>query len=606
MAVYRSNMTAPAAGISNLMHYAFRETPVTPIQLSNGNYALFKNEHNSVAYAREGGTYKETNSNFQGNVGMELDIIDGLKLRGIAASTFNLTDNPTHVNTMTFYQAGSDTPVKKTTNSITEYDIKSMELNLQAYLDYNKTFGKHTVGALLGYSQIYKQTRYLQAYRKNLPNSNSLDQINAGEVTGQTTYGTEIEYALRSVFGRVNYSYDNRYLLEANLRYDGTSRFPKNNRFGAFPSFSIGWRISEEEFFKVDWVDNLKLRASWGLLGNQETVNSDNSSNYYPYQNTYLFGYDNSFGNTLTPGISISSPMANQDITWEKTDQWNVGVDAAFWSNKLTLGADWFRKETRDILLQLPVPNMMGVSAPMQNAGVVRNTGIELQLGHNNRINDWSYSIGANFSYVTTKIIDLKGGDTPGQSVGDPLWAYYGYVCDGIFQNEEEIKNHPTQSMGTPVPGDLKYRDLNGDKVVDSKDRQVLGSYFPKINFGLNLSVQYKDFDLSALLQGAADVKSAPVAEIRYAFYNGGKVTEQHLDRWTPENPNATYPRLSMSDSKNRVTSSFWMQDASYAKLRNLQVGYSLPKQLISKYGISRLRVYCSIDNLFMISGFDG
>ena len=213
MAVYRSNMTAPAAGISNLMHYAFRETPVTPIQLSNGNYALFKNEHNSVAYAREGGTYKETNSNFQGNVGMELDIIDGLKLRGIAASTFNLTDNPTHVNTMTFYQAGSDTPVKKTTNSITEYDIKSMELNLQAYLDYNKTFGKHTVGALLGYSQIYKQTRYLQAYRKNLPNSNSLDQINAGEVTGQTTYGTEIEYALRSVFGRVNYSFDNRYLL---------------------------------------------------------------------------------------------------------------------------------------------------------------------------------------------------------------------------------------------------------------------------------------------------------------------------------------------------------------------------------------------------------
>lgn len=188
--------------------------------------------------------------------------------------------------------------------------------------------------------------------------------------------------------------------------------------------------------------------------------------------------------------------MANQDITWEKTDQWNVGVDAAFLGNKLTLGADWFRKETRDILLQLPVPNMMGVSAPMQNAGVVRNTGIELQLGHNNRINDWSYSIGANFSYVTTKIMDLKGGDTPGQSVGDPLWAYYGYVCDGIFQNEEEIKNHPTQSMGTPVPGDLKYRDLNGDKVVDSKDRQVLGSYFPKINFGLNLSVQYKDFDL--------------------------------------------------------------------------------------------------------------
>lgn len=606
MAVYRSNMTAPAGGIDNLMHYAFRETPVTPIQLSNGNYALFKNEHNSVAYAREGGTYKEIRSNFQGNVGMELDIADGLKLRGIAASTFNLTDNPKHVNTMTFYQAGSDVPVKQTTNSITEYDIKRTELNLQAYLDYNKTFGKHTVGAMVGYSQIYNQTRYLKAYRKNLPNSNSLDQINAGEVTGQTTYGTEIEYALRSVFGRVNYAYNDRYLFEANLRYDGTSRFPKNNRFGAFPSFSVGWRISEEDFFKAEWVDNLKLRASWGLLGNQETVNSDGSTNYYPYQNTYIFGEDYSFGNQLNPGISISSPMANQNITWEKTDQWNVGVDAALFGNKLTLGADWFRKETRDILLQLPVPNTLGVDAPMQNAGVVRNSGFEFQLGHNNHINDWTYSVGATFSYVTTKIIDLKGGDTPGQSVGDPLWTYYGYVCDGIFQNEEEIKNHPTQTMGTPVPGDLKYRDLNDDKVIDSKDRQVLGSYFPKVNFGLNLSVQYKDFDLSALLQGAVDVKSAPVAEIRYAFYNGGKVTEQHLDRWTPDNPNASYPRLSMSDSKNRVTSSFWMQDASYAKLRNLQLGYSLPKQLISKYGVSRLRVYCSIDNLFMISGFDG
>ena len=606
IAVYRSNMTAPAAGISNLMHYAFRETPVTPIQLTNGNYTLFKNEHNSVAYAREGGIYKEIGSNFQGSTGMELDIVDGLKLKGIAATTFNLTDNPTHVNTMTFYQAGSDTPVKTTTNSITNYDIKNIELNLQAYLDYGKTFGKHTIGAMLGYSQIYTQYRYLQAYRKNLPTSNSLDQINAGEVTGQTTYGTEVEYALRSGFGRINYSYDDRYLLEANLRYDGTSRFPKDSRFGAFPSFSLGWRVSEEGFFNVSWVDNLKLRASWGLLGNQETVNSDGTTNNYPYQNTYAFGNDYSFGNVLSSGISITTPMANNNITWEKTDQWNVGVDAGFFANKLTFTADWFLKETRDILLQLPVPYMLGVSAPMQNAGVVRNTGLELQLGHNNKIGDFTYSIGANFSYVTTEILDLKGGDVPGQSVGDPLWAYYGYVCEGIFQSEEEIANHPTQTMGQPVPGDLKYADLNGDNVVNSQDRQVLGSYFPKINFGLNLSAQYKGFDISALLQGAAGVKGMANPEITYAFYNGGKVTEKHLDRWTPENTDATYPRLSMSDSRNRLTSSFWVQDASYVKMRNLQVGYTLPVSFTNKYGISRMRFYCSIDNLFMITGFEG
>lgn len=606
LAVFRSNQTSPAAGTSNLIHYAYRETPVTPIQLSNGNWTLFKNEHNSVAEARDGGYSKLTDNNFQGNVGMELDIIDGLKLRGIAATTFDMRDNPTHAYTVNYYQAGSDTPVKTTTNSLTESDTKEIELNLQAYLDYNKSFGKHNIGALLGYSQIYNQYRYLTGYRKNLPESNTLHQINAGETTGQITTGTETEYALRSVFGRINYAYNDRYLFEANLRYDGTSRFPKHNRFGAFPSFSVGWRISEEEFFKVDWVDNLKLRASWGLLGNQETVDTYGYTTYYPYQTIYEFGYDNTFGGVVSPGVSIGSVMANENISWEKTGQWNFGLDAAFFGNRLTFGFDWFRKETRDILLQLPVPTMLGVSAPMQNAGKVRNTGIELQVGHNNRVGDWSYSIGANFSYVSTKITDLKGGDTPGQSVGDPLWTFYGYVCDGIFQTQQEIDSHPTQMTGTPVPGDLKYRDLNGDNVIDSNDRQVLGSYFPKINFGLNLSVQYKGIDLSALLQGAAAVKGMPVSEIRYAFYNGGKVNEMQLNRWTPENPNATYPRLSMSDSRNRVTSSFWVQDASYAKLRNLQVGYTLPAVWTSKFGVSRLRVYCSMDNLFTISGFDG
>lgn len=363
----------------------------------------------------------------------------------------------------------------------------------------------------------------------------------------------------------------------------------------------MGWRVSQESWFNVSWVDNLKIRASWGLLGNQDTVSSN-----YPYQNTYEYGYDYSFGNMLYPGISIASTMANQDLTWEKTSQYDLGLDASLFGNKLTVGFDYFNKETRDILLKLPVNYVLGVGAPMQNAGKVRNTGIELQIGHNNRIGDWSYNIGANFSYVSTKILDLKGGDTPGQSVGDPLWTYYGYVCDGIFQTDDEIANHPKQTTGTPQRGDLKYRDLDGSNSVDSRDRQVLGSYFPKINFGLNLSVQYKDFDLSALLQGAADVKGMPVPEIRYAFYNGGKVTEKHLDRWTESNPNASYPRLSMKDSKNRVTSSFWVQDASYAKLRNLQVGYTLPKQWTAKYGISRLRIYSSIDNLFTITSFDG
>jgi outer membrane receptor protein involved in Fe transport len=305
--------------------------------------------------------------------------------------------------------------------------------------------------------------------------------------------------------------------------------------------------------------------------------------------------------------MSIASPMANKNIAWEKTEQFNVGVDGAFFNNKLTATLDVFRKDTREILLNLPVMYMLGVSAPMQNAGAVRNTGFELQLGHNNRINDFQYSATANISYVKNEITDLKGADTPGQSVGDPLSAYFGYVCEGIFRTQSDIDNHADQSaFGKPVLGDLMYKDVNGDKVVNSDDRVILGSSFPKWNVGLNLSASYKGFDISALLQGAVDVKAMTPSTVAYAFYNGGKVAEKHLDRWSESNPNGSMPRLSMSNSSNKQTSSFWVTDASYLKMRNVQLGYTINPNFLKKYSISRLRVYCSIDNLFTITSFEG
>ena len=601
MSGYRSDTQEPADGVANIIHYAFRETPVTPIQATDGHYVRFKNEHNSIQSANESGIYQTYNYGFTGNIGMEYKIIDGLKLRGSASTRYTLSENKTHYKTMQYYAPGNYTNLLTSSNSISNTDGKTLEVNLQAYLDYNKTFGKHTISGLLGYSQIYNKYNNLYAYRRDLPVTNTLDQINAGSETGQQTSGNETEYALRSGFARLNYSFDDRYLFEANVRYDGTSRFAKNNRFGAFPSFSLGWRISEEEFFKADWVNNLKLRTSWGLLGNQEIGN-------YAFYDNYVFGYNYSFGGSKVQTISISSPMANRDIKWEKTEQINVGIDAAFFGNKLTATLDLFRKQTNDILLNLPVMSMLGVSAPMQNAGGVRNTGFELQLGHNNRISDFQYSATANISYVKNKITDLKGADTPGQSVGDPLSAYFGYVCEGIFRTQADIDNHADQSgaFGKPVLGDLMYKDVNGDKVVNSNDRVILGSSFPKWNFGLNLSASYKGFDISALLQGAADVKAMTPSTVAYAFYNGGKVTEKYLDRWSESNPNGSMPRLSMSNSSNKVTSSFWVTDASYIKMRNLQVGYTINPDFLKKYDISRLRVYCSIDNLFTITGFEG
>ena len=600
MAAYRDRMAAPAEGVTNILHYAFRETPVTPIRFGNGNYALFKNEHNSVAYAHESGLYKEYNNNFQGSASFGYKIIDGLTLRGKAGTIFNLIDNPTFYKKINFFTADSDSPVKSTRNYVKNYDKKTLEINLQAFIDYARTFGKHDIHVLAGYSQLYNQYRTLSALRKDLPASNSLGEINAGDITTQETSGNTVEYALRSGFGRFNYTFADRYLFEANVRYDGTSRFPKDKRFGAFPSFSAGWRISEEDFFKASWVDNLKIRASWGQLGNQEIGN-------YAFYNTYMFGQNYSFGNLLTPGISIDSQMANAIITWEKTDQVDVGIDAGFFNGRLTFTGDFFVKNTNDILLSLPIPEIVGVDAPTQNAGKVRNTGVELQIGHNNRVRDFNYSATFNFSYVHNEITDLKGGDTPGRSVGDPIHNIYGYICDGIFQNQAEIDAAPKQTTGSVVPGDLRYRDLDNSGTVNEKDRTSLGTYFPKINFGLRLTAGYKNFDFSALLQGAGMVDAKVKAEISRAFYNGGKVTEAHLDRWTPANPGATYPRLSMTgSSKNWESSSFWVQNASYLKMRNLQVGYTVPAKFLAPAGISRLRLYFSADNLFTITGFDG
>ena len=242
----------------------------------------------------------------------------------------------------------------------------------------------------------------------------------------------------------------------------------------------------------------------------------------------------------------------------------------------------------------------------MQNAGRVRNTGFELQLRHNNQIRDFKYYATLNFSYVHNEITDLSGGDTPGRSVGDPINNIYGYVCEGIFNSQEEIDAHPTQIWGAQ-PGDLKYADLNKDGEINEQDRTSIGTYFPKINFGMKLGFEYKNIDFSALLQGAGMVDAIVNPNIDKAFYNGGKVTTKHLDRWTPENTDATYPRLSMSSSaKNYHTSTFWAQDASYLKLRNIQLGYTLPNKMLTNLSISRLRLYCSIDNLFTITQFEG
>lgn len=598
----KSQTDAPSMGVSDLIHRAYRESPTIPIRYSNGDWSAYLNEHNSVAQARDGGYSKSTGSQFIVTAYAEWKVIDGFKIKGLVSADESYYHDKNFQHYLVLYNA-DHVVATQFRSGLNESRGENTSVNLQLFGTYEKQFGKHGINLLLGYDQRRSDWSALGAGRNDLPKNNSLEELNAGAADNQTNWGSSSSNRIRSVFGRLNYNLADKYLLESNFRYDGSSRFPKDNRFAFFPSFSAGWRISEEPFFEnlKETVNNLKIRASWGQLGNQEIGN-------YVYQNKYQLGWLYGVGGQLVSGIAENATLSNANITWEKSTMTNVGLDLNLFNDKLVFTADAYIKKTDNILLNLPRPTIIGAYVPTTNAGSVENKGIELFIRHNNVIGDFRYSIGGNFSYVKNEITDLKGTDSPGRSVGDPVYNIYGYEAIGIFQSEEEIKNAPKQSAtGANVsPGDLRYKDRDGDNEITEKDRTSLGSYFPAINFGLQLSAEYKGFDFSALLQGAADVKGVISTLYSQPFANSGKVMERHLDTWTPDNTDAKYPRIAFNTASRNYgnTNSWFVEDASYLRARNVQLGYSLPKSLLTPMGIERLRVYFSGDNLFTITKF--
>ena len=419
-----------------------------------------------------------------------------------------------------------------------------------------------------------------------------------------------------SYFGRIQYDYAGKYLFEANLRSDASSRFPKDNRWGVFPAFSAGWRISEEAFIKdnVDWLSNLKLRLGWGKTGNEELKSDD----IYPAVPTYTYNIaDNAtkylFNNTLYSAI-YEARYVNNNLKWATVTNYELGLEAGFLNNMINFELSVYKKKTNDMLLYLPIQGVIGMNAPAQNIGSVQNTGFDFLINHNKQINkDWNYSVSLNVSYVKNEITDMAGTEGPTSNdkiwnlEGYPIGSYYGYVADGFFNTEEDLLNCPKRlADGQEKLGDIKYKDLDGDKKITEKDRTVIGKNFPSWTGGLNLSVGYKNFDLSALFQGAFDVDGYYTAEAAYAFYNGATALKRHLDRWTPDNHNASYPRVTRSSQTNFVTSSFWLQDASYVRLKNLTLGYTLPQAWLTKAGIANAKVFLTGENLFTFTGLDG
>jgi len=502
-------------------------------------------------------------------------------------------------------------------SGLTDQDQQTIYTNVYSYLNYNHTFGGHTFKLQGGYSLEQNTYEYLQGYRRDFPDLD-LRELNAGGPAQQNAYGTSNQWAIMSFFGRLNYDYKGRYLFEANFRDDGSSKFNNGYRWGIFPSFSAGWRISEEPFIKamnLSWLDNLKLRGSWGKVGNQNITVNGNDLNY-PYQALLNLTGNYSFDNSgLTTGVAQQA-LNNPVIHWETTTMSDVGLDLTVFKN-FTITADWYNRNTSDILRQAQVTALVGLSAPIINDGKVNNKGIELGLAYDNQISDGflkglGYHLAANADHNTNRIVKIGQQQIGSYTIsenGQPINSYYMLQVSGIFQSAQEVANSPKQYNDNTLPGDLKYKDANGDGKVDDNDRTLVSGAYPKLNYSFNLGFNYKGFDLSAMAQGVYGVKFFVNNWGTIPFVQGAPPTTDWENRWTPQNPSATMPRIYWGfNAPQKITrpSTYFLQSGSYLRLKNLVIGYTFPKKMMNSIGIQGLRIYVSGDNLLTATNYRG
>ena len=601
---------------SQMVRQVNRISPTVPLKWANGDYAYI-GDGNPIAWLNSPSLGTYNHYLLTGSAGLDWEIIPDLHFKPFAGYTLTQDQNKSYVADIQFYTPTGTAGLYQGPNRVTDTYDNTTYITLQATLDYAKHFGRHTFKLLAGYSQEYTKYYELDGYRQTFLN-NDLSDLNAASTTGETSNGYSNELALLSYFGRFNYDYDGRYLFEANLRYDGSSRFDTANRFGAFPSLSAGWRISQEKFFRPlkSYVSELKVRGSWGKLGNQNVVGTNTDNTYYPYVTTVAAGQNYVFGGPNPAFASGVAPIngVNTSLVWEATNETDLGLDAAVLNNALTFSADYFIKNTNSILLAIPVAAPYGLNPPAQNAGSVQNKGWEFSANYHGRSGAFTYNVGANAAFIQNKVTSLGGTNSSisGVSirqVGLPINAFWGYEAQGLFQNQQQVTAHATQAPNTG-PGDIVYKDLNNDGKIDqTNDRTYLGTYFPKVTFGFNLGAGWKGIDVTGFFQGAAGVKGyAEGIALGQVGTTVGKPTSAMLDSWTPSNPGAKFPRLLttsyLQNDPGTTPSSYWVRNASYLRLKNLQVGYTLPRSIAGKIGAQRIRVYYSAQNLLTISSF--
>lgn len=573
-------------------------------------------EGNLLATLTHGGNTKNDNDHFQGIVNGEFDIWNGLKAKALFG--YELRQEHRLIRNR-YYPVYSFTNPDQIVNAgssngfhVEDYNGKITTLNTQFLLDYNRTFnGIHTVSAMAGYTQEMIREGRNEIKRKYVGSELYEDTDDTDYDTGSyNSPDHTTERAIYSWLGRIHYSYMDKYYAEVSARYDGSSKFASENRWGFFPSLSLGWRISEEDFmvnYKEKFGD-IKIRGSYGVLGNQNVDDYQYFTTYETYSNGYAFN-DNA---VTTAGYTFG----NRSLKWETTTTFDIGVDMAFLNNSLQVSADYFNKYTKDILLTPQTPSTLGGAVPKANMGEMRNQGWEVTINYNLRHGDFEHSFGFNIGDSFNKVV--KFGDESIQDVGDeikriireglPFNSYYGYKTDGFYQNWDEIQQAPITGIDLQ-PGDVRYVDRNGDGIINEADRFVLGNAFPRYTFGFNYMFNWKGIDFNMLWQGVGKRTMGLRGEMIEPFHGSYYVVmfEHQLDYWTPDNPNARYPRLINSQSPSYSYnygkgSDLNMQNAAYLRLKNLQIGYTIPKNISRKVGSNKIRVYATGQDLWTIS----
>lgn len=602
-------------------------SPLMPVKHPDGHYAGQGNFTNPVAIQAQGGNARYRQNDLWMTAGVKLTPIKGLIVNADYTWNYYGWASTQHVRNFYDYTAvpGTENYYPWTNpSSVTRSNSDDYYSSFNAFAEYNLSLGNndHNMKFMVGYNQEKKRTQYYYAGRKDLidPENPAINQA-IGDMAIDGNMG---QWAVNGTFARFNYDYKGRYLLELNGRYDGSSKFKKGHRYQFFPSISAAWRLSEEKFFEgvKSWWDNMKLRVSYGSLGNQ-AVNGN-----FPYLATY--GINTKYGALLGGGrpVAVYAPgLVSSSFTWETVNQIDFGFDAAFLRNRLSASFDWYRRNTKDMLTDGEVlPAVLGASVPRQNAANLKTVGWELSLEWNDRLaNGLSYHVKGVLSDYQSTITKFNNptGLISQYYVGRKMNEIWGYVSNGLFQTEQEANAHANQSYlygGKWTAGDVRFEDLDGNNKIDigdntlanPGDRKIIGNSTPRFAFGITTGLEYKGIDFEMFWQGIGKRDWFPGngSAAYWGFTNEWQTPlTTSLDYWTPENTNAFFPRLGWANGGNRNTSTRYLQNASYCRLKNVTLGYTLPRNILDKIGVSRLRVYVTGENLLtftsLIKAFD-